>query len=350
MATGTMAGMGPITVEDYVRQHGDANPQDLLKLLMQRERIPMSPDGTFAPRTLEDVYRIGQFYAQCDMVPDSFKGKPANCAVAVEYAQQLGVPPLFFMQQSYVVKGKPAISASLMIALLNKSKRLSAPLSYEQGGEGKDRWWTATGTDAATGKPVSFRVTWAMVEAEGWHLDKGNNGSKSKWMTLPDLMGRYRSASYLIRTHYPDVLMGLTEVDELRDQARAEESERAADVRQSSRPRDLAGLAGTSATVRETFDTAFETKTATVETNSKGTETATLSPGEIPPLDAYAADLEDAKTVKAAGIVYDKWFGPESREAWTPDQCVTGLTLYESRKAAIRKAEAAAKVAGDAKE
>lgn len=75
-----------------------------------------------------------------------------------------------------------------------------------------------------------------------------------------------------------------------------------------------------------------------------------LSPGEIPPLDAYAADLEDAKTVKAAGIVYDKWFGPESREAWTPDQCVTGLTLYEARKAVIRKAEAAAKAAGDAKE
>lgn len=121
----------------------------------------------------------------------------------------------------------------------------------------------------------------------------------------------------------------------------------------SDKPSTLGDLAGGKTTDKQKANgekAKTETKPVPTEAKPEATETATLSAGEIPPLDAYAADLEEAKTVKAAGIVYDKWFGPESREAWTPDQCVTGLTLYEARKAVIRKAEAAAKVAGDAKE
>lgn len=207
----------PITVEDYIRVHSDSNPSDLLKLLMQRDRIPMNSDGTFAPRTLEDVWRIGDLYSRSELVPESYRGKPANCAVAVEYAQQLGVPPLFFMQQSFVVRGRPAISAQLMIALLNKSKRLKTALHYTTGGEGKSRWWTATARDASTNEEVSFTVTWEMVEAEGWDKSRGESKQQSKWVTMADLMGRYRAASYLIKTHYPDVLMGLVEESEARD-------------------------------------------------------------------------------------------------------------------------------------
>lgn len=334
MATGTT--QGPVTLEDYVRQHADADPQTLLKLLTQRDRIPVKEDGTFAPRSMEDVWRIGQMYAQSELVPDTYKGKPANCAVAIEYAGQLGIPPLFFMQQSYIVKGKPAISAALMIALLNKSKKLATALKYEQGGEGKSRWWQATAVDASTGEPVTFKVTWEMVEAEGWHEAKGS--MKSKWITLPDLMGRYRAASYLIKTHYPDVLMGLAEVDEMRDA----EIAAATPTRQngSSAPvRDLAGLAAMRTThVQQAAPASMFVQDNEPTTQDESPPAPTLAAGEIPPMDAYAADLADAATVADAGRVYDKWFGPERNTEWTPEQSQRGVTLWKARNEQIRAA------------
>lgn len=50
-----------------------------------------------------------------------------------------------------------------------------------------------------------------MAKDEGWYQKKG-----SKWQTMPDLMLRYRSATFLIRTTAPEISMGLTK-DEVED-------------------------------------------------------------------------------------------------------------------------------------
>jgi hypothetical protein len=66
--------------------------------------------------------------------------------------------------------------------------------------------------------------------------------------------------------------------------------------------------------------------------------TTPLSAGEIPPMDAYAADLEDAQTVADAGRVYDKWFGPDRSNDWTPEQNQRGVALWKARNEQIRTA------------
>jgi hypothetical protein len=51
-----------------------------------------------------------------------------------------------------------------------------------------------------------------MVEAEGWHKRDG-----SKWLTIPEIMFHYRAGAFLVRTHAPEIAMGLPTVEELHD-------------------------------------------------------------------------------------------------------------------------------------
>jgi hypothetical protein len=51
-----------------------------------------------------------------------------------------------------------------------------------------------------------------MAKAEGWYSKKG-----SKWVTMPELMMQYRSATFLIRTTAPEIALGFQTTEEMRD-------------------------------------------------------------------------------------------------------------------------------------
>jgi hypothetical protein len=80
-------------------------------------------------------------------------------------------------------------------------------------GEGDKRSCFAWTEEKATGQrlegpPVSID----MAKAEGWFQKKG-----SKWQTMPEVMLRYRAASFFGRLYAPDVLMGMQTAEELHD-------------------------------------------------------------------------------------------------------------------------------------
>jgi len=56
------------------------------------------------------------------------------------------------------------------------------------------------------------RVTMQMAKDEGWISKSG-----SKWKTMPDLMIRYRAASFWGRLYVPDIMMGMHTVEEVED-------------------------------------------------------------------------------------------------------------------------------------
>ena len=51
-----------------------------------------------------------------------------------------------------------------------------------------------------------------MATAEGWSTKAG-----SKWKTMPELMLRYRAATFFGRLYAPDLLLGMQTVEEARD-------------------------------------------------------------------------------------------------------------------------------------
>jgi hypothetical protein len=158
--------------------------------------------------------RMAKALAASTLVPQAYRNNIPNCLIALEIAQRLGASPLLVMQHLYLVHGNPGWSAQFLIATINQCGRFTA-IKYRFTGErGTDSWGCiAYAKEKATGELIeSAEVTIALAKKEGWH---GKSGSK--WQSMPQQMLMYRSAAWLVRTHAPELSMGLPTRDELED-------------------------------------------------------------------------------------------------------------------------------------
>lgn len=176
----------------------------------------------FNPVRFEHAQRVARVFAESDLVPKHFRGKIANCLIGLNYAERMGLDPFMVLQNLYVVHGRPGLESKLVIALINQSGKYSTPLSFRFDGEGDDYGCAAYATEAVSRQiVVGPKVTKRMVKAEGWDKDKKNAETGyvqvSKWNTIPDLMYRYRAASFFANVNCPEVKLGLPTADELHE-------------------------------------------------------------------------------------------------------------------------------------
>lgn len=167
-------------------------------------------------KAFETAQRIGQMLSQCAFTPDTYKGKIGDCVVALEMANRMGTSPFVIMQNMYVVNGKPSFSSKFAIGAFEACGKYG-PITYETNVDDeadRNKWYCIAKTvRLATGEEVrGAKVTWQMVQSEGW--DKKNG---SKWNTIPSQMFRYRAASFMINTTEPGLLLGFRTDDEVID-------------------------------------------------------------------------------------------------------------------------------------
>ena len=190
-----------------------------------QERMPvmMSRPSIFLDmQRFADAQRVATLLASSSLVPDHFRNSVANCTIALNLADRLGVDPFMMMQNMYVVHGRPGIEGKLAIALVEGTGRFS-PLKFRFEGQGRTdkgvqrpESCVAYATELKTGEVIEGPpVTWKMAVTEGWTRDKKDQ--VSKWQTLPDLMFRYRAAMFFARVNCPGALLGLRSTDELED-------------------------------------------------------------------------------------------------------------------------------------
>jgi hypothetical protein len=177
-----------------------------------------APVGTAVPYNERDAFELSlrkaKVYAAADLVPTQYRDNIPNCLIAMNMARRIGADELQVMQNLYIVQGKPGWSGQFLIATFNQSGKFSA-LRFEWRGKSGDKEWAcrAYATEKATGDRIEGAwVTWKMVEAEGW-----SKKAASKWLTMPEQMFMYRAAAFLVRTHAPEIAMGLQTVEELRE-------------------------------------------------------------------------------------------------------------------------------------
>ena len=156
--------------------------------------------------------RIADAFSKSTVLPPDYQGNPANCLIALEMSNRLGVGIMMVMQNLYVVNKRPAWSSQFIIAMINNSRKYKTELQYDIKGSGMDMECTAFAIDQNGRRIEGPKVTMQMAKAEGW-LDK--NGSK--WKTMPEVMIRYRAASFFGRLHCPDLIMGIYSADEVID-------------------------------------------------------------------------------------------------------------------------------------
>lgn len=165
-------------------------------------------------QAFEDAQRMVKVFANSQLVPQTFKGDIGACLIAMNMANRMGADILQVMQSLYIVHGKPSFSSAFLIACFNRCGRFST-IRYRMGGEPHTDSWscTAFATELSTGEVVEgVTVTIAMAKAEGWFGKAG-----SKWKTMPELMMRYRAATFLIRSVAPEIALGFQTTEEAID-------------------------------------------------------------------------------------------------------------------------------------
>lgn len=176
---------------------------------------PAMPRGSALanPEQFKMNLRAAEYFAASDLVPTHYRGKPANCFIAINRAQRLGIDEMYFLEKTFIVGGKLGIAAELAIELANSSGRFRGPIRFKLHGEGDERACTASAV-LSDGQTVENTVTYAMAKADGWTKN-------SKWSSLRDQMLQYRAGVFLARLYAGGAMGGMYTRDELEDIAAA---------------------------------------------------------------------------------------------------------------------------------
>lgn len=182
---------------------------------MENQNLPeiIKTDVSFFnnKEAFEHVQRVASMFSKSELVPKKYQNNIGNCVIALEIANRMGASPLMVMQNLDVILGKPSWSSKFLIATLNSCGKFS-PLRYEDNQEngGSTRAWAFDKLNNE--KVYGAWVSMNMAKAEGW-IDKQG----SKWKTMPELMRRYRAASFFTNQFAPEVSMGLQTAEEVYD-------------------------------------------------------------------------------------------------------------------------------------
>ena len=159
-----------------------------------------------------------EMLAKSDLVPKRFRGKVNNVLAMIQLADRCGMEPISLMQSAYEVGGEYALDTKAAIAMLAASGRVIGPPRYTiEGKDLKTSSCTCTVRDAQLNEDISLTFHYSTAEKQGW-------SKNPHWRNDPRTMMRYRSAVQLIRSSYPDVLMGMYTIDEMRDRQTVEGS------------------------------------------------------------------------------------------------------------------------------
>lgn len=156
---------------------------------------------------------MAQTLSKSEIIPQSYKGKPADCLIAIDIANRLGLSPAIVMQNSQIVRGKFSWSGSACKAMIDGCGRYQKTRYVYVGERGKDSYGCyleAIDNDGDIIKGVP--VTIEMAKKEGWYNKDG-----SKWLSLPDLMLKYRAAAFFMRTECASIAMGFLTTEEVED-------------------------------------------------------------------------------------------------------------------------------------
>ena len=168
--------------------------------------------------TMGDQIAYSRELAHSGLLPDAFRGKPANVLWAVQYGLALDLHPAVIMSSVHVMDGKPAPSAGLIGALVRRAgHRLR--IGWEKPSEGAI-YGTAWAEVYRHDDPdFAFRSEWTVeraVQAEicelrqgkVWHRTKQNK--TGNWQKYPIQMPKARAIGEASRDGAMEALLGMS--------------------------------------------------------------------------------------------------------------------------------------------
>ncbi|PPU46805.1 hypothetical protein XarbCFBP7697_14225 [Xanthomonas arboricola] len=158
-----------------------------------------------SPQTFEQALTFADYLAESDLVPKDFKGKPANCLIAMQWGAELGLKPLQALQNIAVINGRAALWGDAVLALV----RNSPVCEFVEEWDAND---TAHCKVKRKGEKEAL-VTFSMEDAK----KAGLVGKQGPWTQYPKRMRQMRARAFALRDVFTDVLRGMAIAEEIMD-------------------------------------------------------------------------------------------------------------------------------------
>lgn len=187
----------------------DFNYQPLSEPLPQQNCVTMWNNLEM----FETSQRMAKLLAVSSIAPQSYRGNIADCVVAIDMANRMGISPLTVMQNSQIVQGNFSWKGTACKAMIDGCGKYKKTRYVEIGQKGTDSWGFYLEAIDKDGELIKgIPVTMKMAKDEGWYDKKG-----SKWQTMPELMMKYRASAFFMRTECASLAMGFLTVEENED-------------------------------------------------------------------------------------------------------------------------------------
>lgn len=160
---------------------------------------------SLAPRTFDEAWRLADILADSDLVPKDFKGKPANCLVAIQWGAEIGLGALQAVQNIAVINGRPSLWGDALLALVRSSPLCEFVIETDDGS-------TAVCRVKRRGEQERVR-TFSVDDARA----AGLHGKPGPWQQYPKRMRQMRARAFALRDVFPDVLKGISMAEESMD-------------------------------------------------------------------------------------------------------------------------------------
>ncbi len=182
-------------------------------------KIPISANasGLITGSNLEEQYRLCQYFASSGMVPKEYITHPEKVFTAMQYARELGLPPLTSLRQIAVINGTPSIFGDLPLAIVRRSKELSYIKEYLFDVDNKEMCLKNGNIDKEIVGAVC--IIRRKGEDEREFVFTTNDAGVAKltndpvkhpvWAKYPKLMLKYRARSMAIKDVFSDCLNGM---------------------------------------------------------------------------------------------------------------------------------------------
>lgn len=159
------------------------------------------------------AWQMASALAQSTVVPQAFQKNASNCLIAIEQSQRLNMSPFMVMQNLHIIKGKPSWSSKFLIAMINGSNKYDMELQFTEEKDTNGKPFSCMAWTTKNGRRVEgMTVDMDMAKAEGWLTKDG-----SKWKTMPQVMLRYRAASFFANMNCPELTLGFYTKEEHED-------------------------------------------------------------------------------------------------------------------------------------
>lgn len=188
----------------------EVEPETALSLPTMKPNVPTMWNDVELFKTSQ---RMAQLLVASDIIPQAYKGKIADCVIAIDMANRMGVSPMVVMQNSQIVQGNFSWKGTACKAMIDGCGKYKDSRYVEVGKRGDDSWgYYLEATDKHDNVVKGPTVDIKMAKDEDWYQKSG-----SKWKTMPELMLKYRAAAFFFRTECASLAMGFLTAEEQED-------------------------------------------------------------------------------------------------------------------------------------